>query len=132
MNVNLRQSLFFCLWSSLSLVVKKKHSSSQLFFPSAKAGLQIATDMVANATNIFSLATKNFGLVTTLATRFLYDLDLKLKQTFHFILLCFCHKKWAKSHKQSQFRGRLRTAVPALGLYFNHRGTHWSFHSQTK
>ena len=38
-----------------------------------------ATDgnMVANATNIFSLATKNSGLVTTLATRFLFDLDLK-------------------------------------------------------
>ena len=38
-----------------------------------------ATDgnMVTNATNIFSLATKNSGLVTTLATRFLFDLDLK-------------------------------------------------------
>ena len=36
----------------------------------------IATGTVANATNIFSLATKNSGLVTTLATRFLYDLDL--------------------------------------------------------
>ena len=29
-----------------------------------KAGLKIATNMVANATNIFSLATKNSGLVT--------------------------------------------------------------------
>ena len=38
--------------------------------------LKIATDMVANATNSFSLATKNSGLVTMLATRFLYDLDL--------------------------------------------------------
>ena len=38
-------------------------------------GHEIATDMVANATNIFSLATKNSGLVATLATRFLYDLD---------------------------------------------------------
>jgi len=36
----------------------------------------IATDTVTNATNIFSLATKNSGLVATLATRFLYDLDL--------------------------------------------------------
>ena len=34
-------------------------------------------NVVANATNIFSLATKNSGLVTTLATRFLFDLDLK-------------------------------------------------------
>ena len=34
------------------------------------------TDKVANATNIFSLASKNSGLVTTLGTRFLYDLDL--------------------------------------------------------
>ena len=40
------------------------------------AGLEIATDTVANATNIFSLMTKNSGLVTTLATRFPYDLDL--------------------------------------------------------
>ena len=34
------------------------------------------TDIFAIATNIFSLATKNSGLVSTLATRFLYDLDL--------------------------------------------------------
>ena len=35
-----------------------------------------ATDTVAtNATNIFSLATKNSGLIPTLATRYLYDLD---------------------------------------------------------
>ena len=40
------------------------------------AGLKIATATVANATNIFSLATKTSGLVATLATRFLYDLDL--------------------------------------------------------
>ena len=40
-------------------------------------GLKIAADMVINATNIFSLATKNSGLVATLVTRFLYDLDLK-------------------------------------------------------
>ena len=51
--------------------------------------------------------TKNSGLVATLATRFLYDLDLikrvKLKQTFHLFLLCFCHKKCAKLHILSQF-----------------------------
>ena len=40
------------------------------------AGLEIATDTVANATNIFSLATKNSSLVAKVATRFLYDLDL--------------------------------------------------------
>ena len=40
------------------------------------AGLDIATDMVTNATNIFSLATENSGLVATLTTKFLYDLDL--------------------------------------------------------
>ena len=39
-------------------------------------GLDIETDTVANATNIFSLATRNSGLVTTLATTFPYDLDL--------------------------------------------------------
>ena len=40
------------------------------------AGLEIATDMVTNATNILSLATKNFGLVATLDTRFLSEWDL--------------------------------------------------------
>ena len=39
-------------------------------------GLEIATDTVANATNFFSLATKNSSLVAKVATRFLYDLDL--------------------------------------------------------
>ena len=44
-----------------------------------ETGLKIATDRVANATNIkffFSLATKNSSLVTKVATSFLYDLDL--------------------------------------------------------
>ena len=41
------------------------------------SGLEIVADTVAcNVTSIFSLATKNSGLVVTLATRFLYDLDL--------------------------------------------------------
>ena len=40
------------------------------------SGLEIATDTVANATNIFSLATKNSDLVAKVATRFLYILDL--------------------------------------------------------
>ena len=41
-------------------------------------GPEIATDTVANVTNIkfFSLATKNSGLVAKVATRFLYDLEL--------------------------------------------------------
>ena len=34
------------------------------------------TDTVTNATNILSLVTKNSGLVATLATRLLYDLDV--------------------------------------------------------
>ena len=44
-----------------------------------ETGLKIATDRVANATNIkffFSLATKNSSLVAKVATSFLYDLDL--------------------------------------------------------
>ena len=36
-----------------------------------RTGLEIATDTVTNATNIFSLATKNYGLVATLVTIFL-------------------------------------------------------------
>ena len=43
---------------------------------SCNSGLKIATDTVANATNIFSLVTKNSGLVATLVIRFLYELDL--------------------------------------------------------
>ena len=35
-----------------------------------------STDTVTNATNILSLVTENSGLVATLATRLLYDLDL--------------------------------------------------------
>ena len=50
----------------------------------ALPGLEIATDTVTYATNIFSLVTKNSGLVATLVTT---------KQTFHLILLCFHHKK---------------------------------------
>ena len=42
----------------------------------AETGLKIATDRVANVTNIFSLATKNSSLVGKVATRFLFDLDL--------------------------------------------------------
>ena len=47
---------------------------------SSESGLEIATDTVANTTNIFSLATKNSGLVAKVATRFLYILDLLLSQ----------------------------------------------------
>ena len=38
--------------------------------PNTKTGLEIATDMVANATNISFLVTKNFGLVAKMVTRF--------------------------------------------------------------
>ena len=51
--------------------------ASSCFFIGPPSGLEIATDTVANATNIFSLATKNSSLVAKVATRFLYDLELK-------------------------------------------------------
>ena len=53
-------------------------NDTEILWSDAFIGLEIATDTVANATNtnIFSLVTKNSGLVATLATRFLYDLDL--------------------------------------------------------
>ena len=38
--------------------------------PKMFSGLEIATDTVANATNIFSLVTKNSGLVAKVVTRF--------------------------------------------------------------
>ena len=51
-------------------MIKKKKSNAY------NAGLEIATDTVSNATNIFSLATNTSGLMATLVTRFFYDLDL--------------------------------------------------------
>ena len=42
------------------------------------AGLQL-TQLPMRLTLFFSLATKNYGLVATLANRFLYDLNLKSK-----------------------------------------------------
>ena len=56
--------------------------------------LEIATTTVTNLPNVFSLATKNSVLVLTLATRFLYDLDLNGKSevktniSSHLALLC--------------------------------------------
>ena len=35
-----------------------------------RTGLEITTDTVANVTNIFSVATKNSGLVAKVVTRF--------------------------------------------------------------
>ena len=46
------------------------------FVTHAISGLEIATDVVANATNILFLETKNSGLVATVATGFLYGSDL--------------------------------------------------------
>ena len=56
--------------------------------------LEIATTTVTNLPNVFSLVTKNSVLVLTLATRFLYDLDLNGKSevktniSSHLALLC--------------------------------------------
>ena len=64
------------------VLLKKLHILQIIFLQSTPAlwtptsGLKIATDTVANATNILSLATKNSSLVAKVATRFLYDLDL--------------------------------------------------------
>lgn len=49
------------------------------FGKNIEAGLEIVTDKVANATSIFSLATKTSGLMATLVIRFFYDLDLNKK-----------------------------------------------------
>ena len=61
--------------NSIRILMIKVHAAVR-FLHSPGTGLEIATDTVANATNIFSLATKNSSLVAKLATRFLYDLDL--------------------------------------------------------
>ena len=61
--------------TKLSTCISSEHSlnSHDLY-----TGLKIATNMVANVTDIFSLATKNSGLEATLETRFLYDLDFSI------------------------------------------------------
>ena len=64
---------FTSLWRRKSQFTVRQHSknSKKCNF----TGLEIATNTVTNATNIFSLATKNSGLVATLVTRSLCDLD---------------------------------------------------------
>ena len=64
------------LWPPSQNAVFLHSHTNYVFLHSCKrpaavtAGLEIATDTVANATNIFSLATKNSGLVAKVATRF--------------------------------------------------------------
>ena len=94
-HTDLHQKHHFILKQNPTTFAQKTALMSMLHY--TLPGLEIATDTVANATNIFSWATKNSGLVATLLTR---------KQTVHLILLCFCHKKCAKSHKQSQFTSK--------------------------
>ena len=60
----------------MSLIMIKNTVRRLRWILTTSTGLEIATDKVTNVTNIFSLTTKNSGLVTTLVTRFLYDLDL--------------------------------------------------------
>ena len=62
------QLLFFLKMAVLSPLHKKPLDHEVL--GNYDPGLEIATDTVANATNIFSLATKNSGLVAKVATRF--------------------------------------------------------------
>ena len=67
--------------------------------------LEIATTTVTNLPNVFSLATKNSALVLTLATRFLYDLDLngkievKTNISSHLALLCLRNEPNHKKKK---------------------------------
>ena len=52
----------------MQMVVKRNVIvNAKISFPT---GLEIVTDTVANATNIFSLVTKNSGLVAKVATKF--------------------------------------------------------------
>ena len=66
----------YSLFSEEGCKKKEKLEFYLVLWKKETQGLEIVTDMVANAANIFSLATKNSGLVATLASRFLYDLDL--------------------------------------------------------
>ena len=62
--------------TKLPTCISSEHSlnSHELY-----VGLKIATNiMVTNATDIFSLATKDSGLEATLETRFLYELGFSI------------------------------------------------------
>ena len=63
----------FFFYSTVTTCVCFKHVSIR-----NGAGLEIATDMVTNATNISSFATKNSSLVASLRLHF-STLDYKLK-----------------------------------------------------
>ena len=65
----------YSLFSEEGCKTKEKLEFYLVLWKKETQGLEIVTDMVANAANIFSLATKSSGLVATLASRFLYDLD---------------------------------------------------------
>ena len=64
------------VWKTGDPWLGRKSGSLCTAAPLQESGLEIGTNTVANATNIFSLATKNSSLVAKVATRFLYDLDL--------------------------------------------------------
>ena len=64
----------------------KERGSITSSLPIRHSGLEIATDTVANVTNIFSLAPKNSGLVAELATRF-YKSKIKTNVSSYLALL---------------------------------------------
>ena len=66
--------------SKFECIPRNKHENDNILGPYENLvtlpKARNSTDTVTNATNILSLVTKNSGLVATLATRLLYDLDL--------------------------------------------------------
>ena len=76
---------------------------ARITFTFSSTGLEIVTDRVANVTNIFSLATKNSGLVATLATRFLsYDsISLVGRRFFNFEPCSTCFPSPVQKPQQS-------------------------------
>ena len=107
-HTDLQQKHHFILKQKPTTFAQKTALMSMLHY--ALPGLKLATDTFTNATNIFSWATKNSGLVATLVIR---------KQTFHLILLCFHHKNVPNSINRANLPPNLSLLLS--GIFSNNQ-----------
>ena len=80
-------------------------------------GLEIATDTVANATNIWSLATKNSDLVAKMATRFSVLMKNKGHFMKYFALLKNCMGRPSLKKHYQQNKKRSRAGIHPFALF---------------
>ena len=86
-----------CKWRgrAISVGLEKEDAMNWARWRVVVAGLEIATDTVANATKTLNLATKNSSFVATLVTMFLWYVyeSLKWETISKVLFLCFCKRK---------------------------------------